>query len=145
MSENSEVVESSEATPEAAPDPTEAIRAEIHKEYAGRLEEAEVRIQEAKAEGRTAALGEVSTELVTAELRLQALSAGTQLPDLQYLDLSTFEGENGRPDVNVVKAFVESLRPTDFALEFPDLMGAGHNKGGNQLPSAPSRDSRYRK
>ncbi|WP_416972547.1 hypothetical protein [Streptomyces sp. 4F14] len=91
----------------------------------------EAALEAARGEARTAALGEVSTELVTAELRLQAQSAGRELPDLKYLDYSRFKGEHDRPDTEAVKAFVEALKPTDFADEFPDLIGGGHNKGGN--------------
>ncbi|WP_406305783.1 hypothetical protein OHA61_30740 [Streptomyces sp. NBC_00885] len=86
-------------------------------------------IETARTEGRTSALGEVSQELVTAELRLQAATVGTELPDLKFLDLALFKGENERPDSDAVKSFIESL-PKSSGSEFPHLAGAGHNRGG---------------
>ncbi|MFI1530053.1 hypothetical protein [Streptomyces griseus] len=89
-------------------------------------------IEAAKNEGRTSALGEVSTELATAELRLQAAGAGAELPDLSFLDLSRFTGENSRPDTDAVKSFIESLPKQDNSGSgFPFIAGAGHNKGGS--------------
>ncbi|MFF3416828.1 hypothetical protein ACFYW9_19325 [Streptomyces sp. NPDC002698] len=85
-------------------------------------------LEAAKAEGRTAALGEVSTELVTSELRLQALGAGATLPDLQFLDLSRFQGDDARPNGDTIKAFIESLPKGQSGSEFPHLAGAGHNR-----------------
>ncbi|MFD4608286.1 hypothetical protein ACFWOT_09230 [Streptomyces sp. NPDC058440] len=88
-------------------------------------------IEAAKSEGRTAALGEVSQELVTAELRLQAATAGAELPDLQYLDLNRFQGDDAKPNGDAIKSFVESLPKGQSGSEFPPLAGAGHNKEGN--------------
>ncbi|MFD8018927.1 hypothetical protein ACFV6G_00620 [Streptomyces lavendulae] len=88
-------------------------------------------VEAARTEGRTAALGEVSQELVTAELRLQAATAGAELPDLKYLDLSQFRGESERPNADAVKAFVESLSKRDSGGDFPHLAGAGHNRGSD--------------
>ncbi|MEV6419053.1 hypothetical protein [Streptomyces sp. NPDC051662] len=86
-------------------------------------------VETARIEGRTSALGEVSTELVTAELQLQALRAGADLPDLSYLDLNRFAGDDSRPDADAVRAFVESLPTKASGSEFPHLAGAGHNRG----------------
>ncbi|MEU9404769.1 hypothetical protein AB0E08_03550 [Streptomyces sp. NPDC048281] len=88
-------------------------------------------LEAAKNEGRTSALGEVSAELVTSELQLQALSAGAELPDLSFLDLSRFKGDDQRPNKDAVKAFVESLPKANSGPGFPPLAGAGHNRGGN--------------
>ncbi|MGV9693335.1 hypothetical protein ACWDUX_29995 [Streptomyces sp. NPDC003444] len=90
----------------------------------------EAAIEAAKTEGRTAALGEVSTELVTAELRLQAVSAGAELPDLAFLDLTRFTGEDSRPKTDLVTSFIESLPKQNAGTNFPHIAGAGHNKGG---------------
>jgi hypothetical protein len=87
-------------------------------------------IEAAKTEGRTSALGEVSTELVTAELRLQAVTLGAELPDLKFLDLAQFKGENERPNADAVKQFIESLPKQNSGSGFPHLAGAGHNRGG---------------
>ncbi|MFF4245232.1 hypothetical protein ACFYY2_12245 [Streptomyces sp. NPDC001822] len=89
-------------------------------------------IETARTEGRTSALAEVSTELVTAELRLQAAGVGADLPDLSYLDLNRFTGEDSRPNEDAVKSFIESLpKQSNSGAGFPQIAGAGHNKGGN--------------
>ncbi|MFG3176592.1 hypothetical protein ACGFZC_16210 [[Kitasatospora] papulosa] len=88
-------------------------------------------IEAARTEGRTSALGEVSTELVTAELRLQAAGVGAELPDLSFLDLNRFTGEDARPNADAVKSFIESLpKQANSGAGFPHIAGAGHNKGG---------------
>lgn len=92
----------------------------------------EAALEAARTEGRTSALGEVSTELVTAELRLQAAGAGAELPDLSFLDLNRFTGEDLRPSTDAVKSFIESLpKQVNSGAGFPHIAGAGHNKGGN--------------
>ncbi|MCT6776112.1 hypothetical protein LXH09_05670 [Streptomyces sp. CS7] len=92
----------------------------------------EAALEDAKTEGRTSALEEVSTDLVTAELRLQAADAGAELPDLSFLDLNRFTGDNKRPDSGAVKSFIESLpKRVSSGTAFPKLAGASHNKGGN--------------
>ncbi|MFF8629678.1 hypothetical protein [Streptomyces werraensis] len=94
-------------------------------------------IEAAKTEGRTSALGEVSTELVTAELRLQAATVGAELPSLEFLDLNRFKGENERPNADAIKSFIESLpKPQGSGSGFPPLAGAGHNReGGSEFKS----------
>lgn len=93
----------------------------------------EAALEAAKTEGRTSALEEVSTDLVTAELRLQAAGAGADLPDLSFLDLSRFAGDDKRPNPDAVKSFIESLpKQVSSGSGFPRIAGAGHNKqGGN--------------
>lgn len=94
--------------------------------------EREAAIEAARTEGRTSALGEVANELVTAELRLQAASVGSELPDLQFLDLNRFKGDDSRPNAEAVKSFIESLpKKGNSGAGFPQIAGAGHNKGGN--------------
>ncbi|MFD7605159.1 hypothetical protein ACFWAN_32550 [Streptomyces mirabilis] len=104
-----------------------ASRTELQQVQADR----EAAIEAARTEGRTSALGEVSKELVTAELQLQALTTGAELPDLSFLDLSRFKGENERPNRDAVKRFIESLPKQASGSGFPSLAGAGHNKGGS--------------
>ncbi|MFJ9234376.1 hypothetical protein ACIRJ3_05250 [Streptomyces anulatus] len=102
----------------------------------------EAALETARTEGRTSALGEVSTELVTAELRLQAVGAGAELPDLSFLDLSRFTGENARPDTDAVKSFIESLpKQVGTGSGFPQLAGAGHNKQGSNGDFASTNPS----
>ncbi|MFI8815728.1 MULTISPECIES: hypothetical protein [unclassified Streptomyces] len=89
-------------------------------------------VEAARTEGRNSTLGEVSTELVTAELRLQAVGVGAELPDLSFLDLNRFTGEDSRPNPDAVKSFIESLpKQVSSGSGFPPIAGAGHNKGGN--------------
>lgn len=88
-------------------------------------------IEAAKTEGRTSALGEVSQELVTAELRLHAATAGAELPDLQFLDLNRFKGDDSRPNADAIKSFIESLpQRQSGGSGFPQIAGAGHNREG---------------
>ncbi|MEU5957567.1 hypothetical protein [Streptomyces sp. NPDC047525] len=89
----------------------------------------EAALESARTEGRTSALGEISTELVTAELQLQAVKAGADLPDLSYLDLTRFAGDDKRPSPDAVKAFIDSLPSKNSGSDFPHLAGAGHNRG----------------
>lgn len=100
-------------------------------------EDQQAAIEAAKNEGRTAALGEVSQDLVTAELRLQAVSAGAELPDLQFLDLNRFQGDDSRPNADAIKSFIESLpKGQSSGSGFPQLAGAGHNReGGSEFKS----------
>lgn len=113
-----------------------ATRTELQK-----LKEAQqAAVEAAKNEGRTSALGEVAQELVTAELRLQAAMSGAQLPDLQFLDLDRFKGEDAKPNAEAIKAFIESLPKSgggqSSSSGFPPLQGAGHNRsGGNSTAS----------
>ncbi|MFF5433425.1 hypothetical protein ACFY5K_25720 [Streptomyces griseofuscus] len=88
-------------------------------------------VEAAKTEGRTSALGDLSKELVTAELRLQAVTVGAELPDLKFLDLDQFKGDDSRPSADAVKAFIESLPKQSSGSGFPHLAGAGHNRGGD--------------
>jgi hypothetical protein len=99
-------------------------RTELQQAQAAR----EAAVEAAKTEGRTSALGEVSTELVTAELKIQAATVGAELPDLSFLDLSRFKGEDQRPNADAVKQFIESLPKQSSGNGFPKLAGAGHNR-----------------
>ncbi|MEU9879897.1 hypothetical protein [Streptomyces phaeochromogenes] len=73
MSEENSAQETQEEQIEAVPDPAEAIRAEIRREYAGKLAQAEVKAQAAKA--------------------------GIAIPEgfADYLDTSKLLGEDGQP------------------------------------------------
>ncbi|MCX4554130.1 hypothetical protein [Streptomyces sp. NBC_01500] len=92
------------------------------------LTDAEKALEDARTEGRNSALSEVSTDLVTAEMALQAATAGVKLPDAQYLNVSGFLGDNGRPNKDAIKTFVDSLPAAKE--EFPSLQGAGRQAGG---------------
>jgi hypothetical protein len=92
------------------------------------MTDAEKAIEQARAEGRNSALSEVGTDLVNAEMAVQAAAAGVTLPPAEYLNVSKFLGEDGRPNKDAVKSFVESLPKAKG--EFPDLQGAGKQTGG---------------
>jgi hypothetical protein len=95
---------------------------------ASQMTDAEKAIEAARTEGRNSALSEVGTDLVTAEMALQAATAGVTLPSAEYLNVSKFLGEDGRPNKEAVKSFVESLPKAKE--EFPNLQGAGKQTGG---------------
>lgn len=95
---------------------------------AAQMTDAEKAIEAAKLEARNAALSEVGSDLVKAELAVQAATAKVALPDLRYVDVKQFLGEDGRPSTDAVKTFVESLPKA--ASEFPELQGAGKQTGG---------------
>lgn len=101
-----------------------------------KLKEAQMTDQEkaleaARAEGRNSALSEVGLDLVNAEMAIQAATVGVTLPSAEYLNVSKFLGEDGRPNKEAVKSFVESLPKAKEEKEiFPDLQGAGKQSGG---------------
>ncbi|MGW2319866.1 hypothetical protein [Streptomyces sp. GS7] len=107
-----------EPEPANAPDPAEAIRAEIQREYAGRLAQA--------------------------ELRAEAAKAGVDFPDgfIDLLDLSKLLGEDGEP---AAEAIALALKPFQAEPEpkFPQLMGMGHYNGIGARSSV-SLDARNR-
>ncbi|MFD7336660.1 hypothetical protein ACFV98_11735 [Streptomyces violascens] len=92
-------------------------------------------LEAARAEARQAALAEVGTSLVEAEIRAQATAAGVTVPT-SYLDLTTFLAEDGRADREQVAALIDSLQKPPAQPEFPQLMGTGHHRpGGNDISS----------
>lgn len=103
---------------------------------ASQMSDAEKAIEAARTEGRNSALSEVGMDLVNAEMAIQAATAGVKLPDTQYLNMSGFLGEDGRPNKDAVKSFVESLPKA--REEFPNLQGAG--KQGNGTPAIETMD-----
>lgn len=118
----SDIPESVLATPEvptAPADPTDAIRSEIHQEYA--------------------------TRLVHAELRVQAAMGGFQFPDgfLNLLDSTKLLGEDGEPSADAISL---ALKPFEVRREpaFPELQGAGYHRGSAPTSQPPSLDARYR-
>jgi hypothetical protein len=93
------------------------------------MTDAEKAIETARTEGRNSALSEVGTDLVSAEMALQAVTAGVTLPDAEYLNVSKFIGDNGRPNKDAIKSFVESLPKANSGQGFPNLQGAGRQSG----------------
>lgn len=115
MSENSNT---QEAQTETAPDATETIRADIHREYAGKLAQAEMKAQAAKA--------------------------GIALPEgfADYLDTSKLLGEDGQPSSEAVAKLLEPFQPEP---KFPQLAGTGRNRDATPLVRHVSLDARRRK
>jgi len=91
-----------------------ALRAELEAAKKATMSETEKAIAEAEAKGRTAAASEFGKEL--AREKFDAL-AGRRNADfdtakaLEYVDLSKFLGEDGRPDPKAIAAAVERLVP----------------------------------
>ncbi|MFJ2609680.1 hypothetical protein ACIO13_32570 [Streptomyces sp. NPDC087425] len=101
-----------EQIPETAPaDPSHSVRAEVEREYAGKLAQA--------------------------EFKNHAAQAGINLPDgfTDYLDAAKLLGDDGKPSV---EAMNKALAPfTTREPTFPHLVGAGHNRDGNRIPERP--------
>lgn len=116
MSGNQTSPELSELPEPGPADPAEAIRAEVHREYAGKLALAELRIQAAKDE--------------------------IDLPKgfTDYLDLSKLTDDEGQPSEEVIS---QVLKP--FRAKFADLQGAGyHQNPAPVFQIQPSLDARHR-
>ncbi|MFE4513772.1 hypothetical protein ACFRMQ_06155 [Kitasatospora sp. NPDC056783] len=101
---------------------------ELEELRAANMTEQEKALADARAEGRQAALSEVGTSLVQAEIRAQAASAGVTVPT-EYLDLSRFLAEDGQADAEKVKSLIESFPKPSPEPKFPDLQGAGYHRG----------------
>ncbi|MER6530347.1 hypothetical protein [Streptomyces sp. NPDC001508] len=95
----------SEATPA---NPSHFVRAEVEREYAGKL--------------------------ARAELKSHAAQAGITLPDgfTEYLDGAKLLGEDGKPSAEAMDKALAPFKPKDPA--FPHLVGAGHNRDGSPIP-----------
>ena len=93
-------------------------------------------IEAAKAEGRNAALAEVGTRLVDAELRAQAAAAGVDLPSAEYLNMSRFLGADGSVDADAVRAFITSTPKAAPAFKQGIGLGRQGAPGANQLTRA---------
>ncbi|MGW2709438.1 hypothetical protein HKX69_05810 [Streptomyces argyrophyllae] len=89
------------------------------------MTDAEKAIEAAKAEARNAALAEVGTRLVDAELRAQAAAAGVELPSADFLNMSRFLGSDGSVDTAAVTAFVSSLPKPAAGPAFRQDIGLG--------------------
>ncbi|GAA4071282.1 hypothetical protein [Streptomyces hundungensis] len=99
------------------------------------MTEQEKAIESAKAEARKAALAELGTSLVEAEIRAQAAAAGVTVPT-DYLDLSRLVAEDGRADRGRVSELIASLPKAETQPEFPQLMGTGyHRSDGSDISS----------
>jgi hypothetical protein len=95
----------SEAMPADLSDP---VRAQVEREYSGKL--------------------------ARAELKGYAAQAGIELPDgfTEYLDGSKLLGEDGKPSAEAMDKALAPFKPRDPA--FPHLVGSGPNRSGGPLP-----------
>ncbi|MFD9433708.1 hypothetical protein [Streptomyces sp. NPDC060002] len=93
-----------EATPA---DPSDSIRAEVEREYAG--------------------------QLARAELKNHAAQVGINLPDgfTDYLDASKLLGEDGKPSTEAMDKALVPFKPK--GPTFPQLVGAGNNRDGSPI------------
>lgn len=89
------------------------------------MSDTEKAIEAAKVEARNAALSEVGNKLVNAELRAASSAAGVTLPGAEYLNLSSFVGEDGNPDSARIEAFVSSLPKPNSAQSYAQNIGLG--------------------
>ncbi|WCH92059.1 hypothetical protein POD33_07930 [Streptomyces moderatus] len=94
---------------EAMPaDPSDPVRAEVEREYSGRL--------------------------ARAELKGYAAQAGINLPDgfTDYLDGSKLLGKDGKPSAAAMDKALAPFKSTEPA--FLHLAGAGPNRSGGPMP-----------
>ena len=105
------------------------VSTELEQIKTSQMTDTEKAIEQAKQEARNAALSEVGTDLVSAEMRVQASAAGVQLPDTQFLNLNSFLGSDGRPNAEAIQTFVSSL-PKPQQQGYRQDLGLGR-QGGN--------------
>ncbi|WP_181793616.1 hypothetical protein [Streptomyces sp. WELS2] len=104
-----------EPIPKAMPAaPSDPVRAQVEREYSGKL--------------------------ARAELKGYAAQAGINLPDgfTEYLDGSKLLGEDGKPSAEAMDKALAPFKPKNPA--FPHLAGSGPNRSGGPL-SEPRRVS----
>jgi hypothetical protein len=100
-------------------------RTELTQLREASMTDAEKAIENAKAEARNAALSEVGTRLVDAELRVQAATAGVTLPSPEFLNTGAFLGADGGVNTEAITAFVSSLPKPSNSPEFAQGIGLG--------------------
>ncbi|MFD7162773.1 hypothetical protein [Streptomyces violascens] len=89
------------------------------------MTDTEKAIEAAKVEARNATLSEVGNKLVNAELRAASSAAGVTLPGAEYLNLSSFVGEDGNPNSARIEAFVSSLPRSSSGASYAQNIGLG--------------------
>ncbi|QNJ42026.1 hypothetical protein [Streptomyces buecherae] len=101
------------------------LRTELEAARQAELTDQERALEDAKAEARRGVLAELGAELVKAELRAQGASAGVDVADsLEYLNLTAFTGEDGRPSAERIGDYIEKQK-IKARPDFPELHGAG--------------------
>lgn len=92
---------------------------------AASMTDAEKALEQAKQEARNSAIAEVGTRLVESELRTAAVTAGVQLPSFEFLNTAQFVGDDGLPNADRIKTFVESLPKPATGPEYSQDLGLG--------------------
>ncbi|MFE9660319.1 hypothetical protein [Streptomyces sp. NPDC005955] len=116
-------------------------RTELSRIKEASTTDAEKAVEAAREEARSTALAEVSPRLVEAELRAQAATTGVQLPPTQHLDVKSFLGADGSPNVETIQAFVAGLpQPAKTPLYAQDI-GLGPRGEGGYAAGQISRDT----
>lgn len=105
------------------------------------MTDAEKAIEAAKTEARNAALSEVGERLVSAELRVQAATAGVTLPGAEFLNLRAFVGTDGSPNADQIKTFVASLPKPSTSPEFAQGIGLGRQSDASYAAGQIGRDA----
>ncbi|MER6086542.1 hypothetical protein [Streptomyces bluensis] len=100
-------------------------RTELSQLKEASMTDAEKAIEKAKEDARNAALSEVGSRLVEAELRVQAATSGVTLPPAEFLNVQRFIGADGSPDSAAIQTFVSSLPQPSKAPEFAQGIGLG--------------------
>lgn len=117
---------------------------ELEKLRVAAMSEQERAIAEARIEGRTAAIHELGTRLVDAEIRAVAsgrLTAGQMKILLQGLNRSAFLTDDGAVDEKAVKDFVEGIAPAPAEQQGPPPDPRFPDFGqGQRGPSPASND-----
>ncbi|MEV2279186.1 hypothetical protein AB0I72_26755 [Nocardiopsis sp. NPDC049922] len=119
----------------------EKARKEIERLKAAQMTDAEKAMEQAKEEGRKAALSEVGNRLAEAEIKAAAASAGRKVPEgfSDYLNLSAFVGDDGSPNSDAVTSFVNTLPEVNSSPRFPQNTGLGP-QGGSAVPQLTRAD-----
>jgi hypothetical protein len=100
-------------------------RTELSQLKEASMTDAEKALEKAREEARNAALSEVGSRLVEAELRVQAATAGVNLPPAEFLNVQRFIGADGSPDSAAIQTFVSSLPQPSKAPDFAQGIGLG--------------------
>lgn len=109
-------------------DSEKKLRDEVDSLKTASMSDAEKAIENARKEGASATLADVSEQLVKAALEVAAARKGASLPDLDLLNLSRLTAEDGKPDMTAIEKFVDSLESDDGFPGGADL-GIGRRGG----------------
>lgn len=116
-----------------------AASSERDKLAQAQMTESEKAIEEARAEGRQAALSEVGRDLATAHLAAQAAKAGVTIPQglAAVMDVSRLLNEDGMPDEAAISSLVDS-----FASSTPTAPAYSQGLGIGPQGSTPGQITR---